>query len=353
MKAKIGEKILNRKMEESYCGNILYKCAEEVEKRVSRCILAAGKKGIEYQHRKNMNRLQANSLLALTAAIWGSSFVVQQVGIGNLGTISFTGARFFVGALIVFPFAFRQFRRVEKVERKFRLKDWLSLLATGIVLFTAAALQQHGILRTTVTNAGFLTALSVPMVPFLGLFFLRRRVHFVVWPASIGCFIGTYIMSGAKGLEFAEGDLWVIASTIFWAVHVMLVGAMAVITRAPLVVAVVQFAVCGIIGLIFGYFIESPVMADFSGAILGICYVGIFSVGMAFTFQVVGQRYTPAADAAIILSSETIFAALGGMLILGERLTIMQFLGGALIFSSIIAVELLPHTRIGKARTLK
>ncbi len=300
-----------------------------------------------------MTRLQANSLLALAAAIWGSSFVVQQIGIGNLGTISFTGARFLVGAFIVFPFALKQFKRVERLERKFRARDWLALVGTGIVLFTAAVLQQHGILRTTVTNAGFLTALSVPMVPFLGFFVLKRKVHFVVWPASIFCFIGTYIMSGAQGLDFTDGDLWVIASSIFWAVHVMLVGEMASRTRAPLVVAAVQFGVCGITGLISGYFIESPVTADFFGAALGICYVGIFSVGMAFTFQVIGQRYTPAPDAAIILSSETVFAAAGGMLFLGERLTAMQFFGGALILFGIIAVELLPHSKIGKVRTLE
>ena len=300
-----------------------------------------------------MNRLQANSLLALAAAIWGSSFVVQQVGTGNLGSISFTGARFLVGGLIVFPFAFRQFRRVEKLERKFRQEDWLALAVTGVVLLIAAVLQQHGILRTSVTNSGFLTALYVPLVPFLGLLFLKRRVHFVVWPASICCFIGTYIMSGAQSLEFADGDLWVIASTIFWATHVMLVGALASRTRAPLAVAAVQFMVCGTLGLGLGYMVESPVMADFFGAILGICYVGIFSVGMAFTFQVVGQRYTPAADAAIILSSETVFAAIGGILFLGEQLTVFQISGGALIFASIISVELIPHTKLGRARALK
>ncbi len=299
-----------------------------------------------------MSRLQANLLLALAAVIWGSSFVVQQIGVGNLGTISFTGARFLVGALIVFPFAIRQFRRVEREERKFQRRDWQKLVITGTVLLTAAVLQQHGILRTSVTNSGFLTALYVPMVPFLGLLFLKRKVHFIVWPAAICCLVGTYIMSGAQRVELAEGDLWVISSALFWAVHVILVGAMASKTRAPLVVAVVQFTVCGIFGLILGYIVESPLAADFIGAVLGICYVGVFSVGMAFTLQVIGQRYTPAPDAAIILSSETVFAALSGMLFLGERLTTMQFMGGALIFASIIAVELLPHTKIGKARIL-
>jgi len=299
-----------------------------------------------------MSRLQANLLLALAAAIWGSSFVVQQIGVGDLGTISFTGARFLVGAVIVFPFALNQFHRVEREVRKFQMEDWLILVVTGIVLLTAAVLQQHGILRTTVINSGFLTSLYVPLVPLLGFLFLKRKVPFIVWPASICCFIGTYIMSGAHSVELVEGDLWVISSTLFWAVHVMLVGAMASRTKAPLVVAATQFTVCGFLGLVLGYFAEDPRAADFLGAVWGICYIGAFSVGMAFTLQVVGQRYTPPPDAAIILSSETVFAAISGMLFLGERLTVMQFIGGALIFASIIAVELLPHTKIGKAQIL-
>lgn len=299
-----------------------------------------------------MNRLQANLVLTVAAIIWGSSFVVQQVGTGELGTISFTGARFLVGALVVLPFAVRQFLSVQSRERKFEPSDWTGMIVTGCVLFTAAALQQHGIFRTTVTNSGFLTALYVPMVPVIGLLFLKRKVHFSIWPASICCFIGTYIMSGAQGVELVAGDLWVIASTIFWATHVTLVGIMASRTRAPLVVAVVQFMVCGIVGLILGFAVETPSLVQFVEAWWGICYIGVFSVGMAFTLQVVGQRFTPAADAAIILSSETVFAALAGMIFLGERLTLLQFSGATLILVSILGVELLPLTRFGKVRPL-
>ncbi len=299
-----------------------------------------------------MNRLQANLLLGLAAMIWGSSFVVQQIGTGELGTISFTGARFVVGALVVMPFAVRQYLRVDREDRKFESADWLAMILTGCVLFLAAALQQHGILRTTVTNSGFLTALYVPLVPVLGLLVLKRKVHSSIWPASICCFIGTYILSGAQQVDLVAGDLWVISSTIFWATHVMLVGILASRTRAPLVVAAMQFTVCGLIGLALGIVIESPSFAQIIGAGWGICYVGVFSVGMAFTLQVVGQRFTQAADAAIILSSETVFAALGGMIFLGERLTPVQLSGGALIIASILAVELLPLTRFGKVRPL-
>jgi len=299
-----------------------------------------------------MTRLQANLLLTLAAIIWGSSFVVQQIGTGELGTITFTGARFLVGALVVLPFAVKQFLRVERRERKFLISDWLGLVATGCVLITAAALQQHGILRTTVTNSGFLTALYVPLVPLLGLIVLRRKVHFSIWPASICCFIGTYILSGANQVKLVAGDLWIISSTLFWAIHVMLVGILAIRTRAPLVVAATQFLVCGCLGFIIGIVVESPSFSQIIGAAWGICYIGIFSVGMAFTLQVVGQRFTPAADAAIILSSETVFAAIGGMVFLGERLSLLQMSGALLILASILTIELLPMTRFGKARPL-
>lgn len=299
-----------------------------------------------------MNRLQANCTLLLAAMIWGSAFVAQQTGTGSLGTISFTGARFLVGGLVVLPFALRQFTRVNSSERRFEKKDWALLSLIGLVLYSAAALQQYGILHTTVTNAGFLTALYVPLVPLVGLFILRRRAHWIVWPASIGCFVGTYIMSGAKGVELRVGDLWVISSTVFWAAHVLMVGYAASRTRAPLVVATFQFMVCGFVGLVLGAFVEQPDMADFHSALFGIGYVGVFSVGMAFTLQVVGQRYTPAADAAIILSSETVFAALAGFVFLGERLSLFQLSGAALILAGIIAVELVPLTALGRPRSL-
>jgi drug/metabolite transporter (DMT)-like permease len=299
-----------------------------------------------------MTRIQANLLLTLAAMIWGSSFVVQQIGTGELGTISFTGSRFLVGALLVLPFALRQRRKLERQARGLETRDWLGIALTGCVLLTAAVLQQHGILRTSVTNSGFLTALYVPLVPLLGLLLLKRKVHFAIWPASVCSFIGTYILSGAQNVELAVGDLWVISSTLFWACHVMLVGIMASRTGAPLVVAAGQFLVCGIGGLFLGFCVESPNAGQFVGALWGILYVGIFSVGMAFTLQVVGQRFTPAADAAIILSSETVFAAIGGMVFLGERLTLVQLSGGLLILASILAVELVPLTGLGRPRPL-
>lgn len=294
--------------------------------------------------RNIMSRLQANALLLLAAVIWGSTFVVQQVGTGDLKTISFTGLRTLVGACFVFPFALAQYRKKTGSE-PFKTGHWFGIIATGVVLFTAAALQQYGIFHTTVTNAGFLTALYVPLVPIISFFILRRSVHWSVWPASVCCVIGTFIMSGAEGIDLRVGDVWVIASSLFWACHVILVGTMAVRTKAPIVVACGQFLICGLCGIILGIIVEQPSLADVQTGMFGILYAGLLSTGIGFTLQAVAQRYTHEADAAIILSSETVFAAVAGFIFLAERMSSVEFFGAGLIFAGIMAVQLLPLVR--------
>ncbi len=292
-----------------------------------------------------MNRFQANALLLSAAIIWGTTFVVQQVGTGGLEAITFTGTRMLVGACFIMPLALRQYRTVHARSHLFTRSDWFGIALTGVVLFTAAALQQYGIFHTTVTNAGFLTALYVPLVPIIAFLLFRRRAHWSVWPASICCVAGTYIMTGAEKIELQAGDIWVISSSLFWALHVILVGRMASRTKAPLVVACGQFFVCGVSGMVIGGLVEQPVLADFSGALFGILYAGLLSTGVGFTLQVVAQRFTHEADAAIILSSETVFAACAGFIFLGERLSLFQISGAVLIFAGIIAVQLLPMLR--------
>lgn len=298
-----------------------------------------------------MNRLQANGLLLLAALIWGSTFVVQQVGTGGLKTMSFTGIRMLVGACFVLPFALRQYRKLVQEEKSFPGSGWFGIFCTGVVLFTAAALQQYGIFHTTVTNAGFLTAIYVPLVPLISLLVLKRNIHWSAWPASVLCLVGTYIMSGAQALDLKVGDIWVIASSLFWACHVILVGTMAVRTRAPLVVACGQFFVCGMCGTILGIVVEQPSLIDLQSGLFGILYAGMLSTGIGFTLQVVAQRFTHEADAAIILSSETVFAALAGFVFLGERLAALELAGASLIFIGIMAVQLLPMLR-NRARRL-
>lgn len=283
--------------------------------------------------------------MLLAALIWGATFVVQQVGTGGLQAITFTGARMVLGACFVLPLAVRQWRRLNRGNATLSAQHWLGIVLTGMVLFTAAALQQYGIFHTTVTNAGFLTALYVPLVPLISYFLLRRWVHWSAWPASCFCLVGTYIMTGAEPIEIRTGDFWVISSSLFWAVHVILVGTMAVRTKAPLVVACGQFFAGGLSAMILGMLIERPALVDFQSAWFGILWAGLLSTGIGFTLQVLGQRFTHEADAAIILSSETVFAAIAGFIFLGERMNSSELSGAIMIFLGMITVQLYPLLR--------
>jgi len=298
-----------------------------------------------------MTRLQADSLLLLVALIWGSAFVAQNLGMASLGPYAFTGIRFLIGALVVLPFAWHEQYRRRILHPPLSRRDALAIAGLGLLLFLGAAFQQIGIISTTVTNAGFLTALYVPLVPLLMCLIHRDTPHWSVWPASLGCIVGTWLLTGAGQIAINSGDLWILASTLFWAVHVLFIGRVADRLAAPFTVACGQFLLVGVAGLLVAGISEPmtwPAISNAGGALL---YTGVLSVGIAFTGQVVGQRYTPAADAAIILSSETVFAALFGAWWLGERLNVSGLLGCGLILGSILAVQLLPMLRPGTRET--
>ncbi len=289
-----------------------------------------------------MSRSQANLLLLAVALIWGSAFVAQAQAMAGVEPFTFTGVRFLLGMCIVAPLAWRDWRLVSRRQGRPDRRDVLGVLALGLLLTLGAVFQQIGITGTTVTNAGFLTALYVPLVPLISWLIMRVRPHWSLWPTSIGCLIGTWMLSGAGGLSIGVGDAWVIASSLFWALHVLFVGQVAERIAAPFLVACGQFLVCGVACLLWAAVSETITLDGLRLAAWPIIYTGVVSVGIAYTGQVVGQRYAAAADAAIILSAETLFAALFGFLLMGDRLNAMGFAGCALIFVCILAVQMAP-----------
>lgn len=293
-----------------------------------------------------MTRLQANVLLIAVALIWGSAFVAQAHGMDSIGPIAFTGLRYLLGALVVLPLAVWEWRR--RAPTTAQRPRWMpAVLGLGTLMALGAALQQIGIVSTTVTNAGFLTALYVPMVPLLSLLLLREAPHWSVWPASAACVVGAFLLSGAHDLSISTGDAWVIASAVPWALHVLFVGRVANALDAPFLVACAQFAVVGVLALVWALLFEPFTWAQVLSAAQPLLYTGLLSVGVAFTAQVVAQRHATAPDAAIILSSETLFAASFGAWLLHERLDSQGWLGCALILAALLAVQLLPlvHAR--------
>lgn len=289
-----------------------------------------------------MNRIQANLLLTVVALIWGSAFVAQNQAMAHIGPLLFTGVRFLVGSLVVLPLAVLEWRRLGREARPLTRLDGAHIVGLGGLMMLGAVMQQIGIQTTSVTNAGFLTAVYVPLVPVLAWLLLRHVAHWSVWPAAGGCLVGAFLLSGAHELRIGLGDLWVLGSAVPWAVHVLMVGRWADRMGAPFLVASGQFAVCGLLSLIAAPFLEPLRWEGVIAAAGPIAYTGVLSVGVAFTAQVVAQRYAHAADAAIILSSETLFAAAFGYLLLGERLDATGLLGCGLMLACILLVQLLP-----------
>jgi drug/metabolite transporter (DMT)-like permease len=289
-----------------------------------------------------MPRLKANALLLLAALIWGSAFVGQAWGMADVGPLTFTGLRFVLGALVVAPLAWREWQAMATAGRPpggAHLR-WITLL--GSLLCLGVVMQQVGLMTTTVTNAGFLTALYVPLVPVLAWVFQRQGLHWTVWPAAAGCLAGTWLLTGASTQALQAGDWWVLASAGPWAVHVLLVGQVANRLRGAYVLACGQFVVCAVIALLLGLALEPISLAGLRSAAGAIAYTGLLSVGVGFTLQVVGQRHAPPADAAIVLSSETVFAALFGAVFMGDRLGAYGLFGCALILLCIALVQAVP-----------
>lgn len=288
----------------------------------------------------NMKRWQADGLLLAVAAIWGLAFVPQSWGMDSMQPMGFTGLRFALGALVVAPLAWRERGRAAPPQPAGGPPRWLLLLGLGTLIFLGAALQQVGMLTTSVTNASFLTALYVPAVPLLAWALFGHRPHWVAWPAALGCVVGTWLLTGGQAVHMVVGDWWVIASVLPWALHVVLVGWAAGRLGAPYTVACVQFAVCSVLSLVAAAALESMSWDGVRAAAGAIAYTGLISVGIGYTAQVVAQRHTHAADAALVLSSEAVFAAIFGALLVGDRLSPSGWAGCAVILSCILLAQL-------------
>lgn len=292
-----------------------------------------------------MTRVQANLLLLLAGAIWGASFIAQSTAMKTLGPIWFIGLRFAVATLVALPFALWEKSRANG---PLKPNDIGGFILTGLALFAAAAFQQVGLLTTTVTNSGFLTGLYVVFTPILTVLLLRRRPHWVIWPAALLASFGIFLLSGGTFAALTLGDLLTIVCAVLWSVQMICVGVFSGRSGRPVALSLIQFSVCAVLGCAAGFLFEPISLAAIRGALPEILYAGFFSSGMAFIFQNVAQRYTTAPQAAIFLSSEALFAALFGVLLLGETISTAGYIGCAIIFVAMLAVELLPALLRGR-----
>lgn len=292
-----------------------------------------------------MTRPLATTLLLLTSMIWGFAFLAQKSAMDTMGPLTFAAMRYTIGGLAILPLAIWEYRRKRRPPvRTLPAAHWGLILATGTVFFLGSWLQQAGLLTTTVTNGGFLTALYVLFVPLIALGALRVWPHPVIWIGVPVALTGIYMLNG--GIHgFNSGDGLVIGSAVFWALHVLLLGHTARVTGLPIFVSGISFLIAAAMAGIAMLILESPTWTGILAGWPQLAYTGLLSTAIAFTLQAIAQRHVPAANTAIIMSAESLFAALGGAVLLGERLPAVGYLGAALIFAAIMMVEIVPVLR--------
>ena len=285
---------------------------------------------------------QSDSLLMLTAIIWGSAFVAQRVGMSYVGPLTFNGIRFALGTIVLLPLIRwrNQYKRIGSSLQRTSLARqglWGGGLA-GLLLFSGATLQQIGLVYTTAGKAGFITGLYVIIVPLMGLF-LGHWPGWGGWVGACCATIGLYLLSMTEAWTFAPGDLWVLFGAFFWAAHVLALSWLSP-RMERIKLACTQYAVCSILSLLGACFTETITLDGIIGAIIPILYGGVLSVGIAYTLQVVAQRHAPPTHAAIILSLEAVFAALAGWLVLGEILSLRGLIGCIFMFAGMLSALL-------------
>jgi len=287
--------------------------------------------------------LKASMLLLLAAAIWGFAFVAQRIGIRYLGSFSFNGIRFAMGSVSLIPLLiFFRHKPNDTVGAGETSADFSTTVKSGVlaglVLFTAASLQQIGLIYTTAGKAAFITGLYIVLVPIFGIF-LKHKIHRSTWVAVVLAIIGLYLLSVNKNFTIAKGDLYQIGGAFLWAVHILLIDRFTKSVDA-LKLSFIQFTTCSVLSLIVAAFCEHITLHAVNQALIPLLYGGICSVGIAYTLQVVGQKSAKPSHAAIILSMESVFASIGGMLILNEKLSGRGYLGCALMMSGMLLSQL-------------
>ncbi len=287
--------------------------------------------------------IRSNLLLLLTAAIWGMAFVAQSVGMDYVGPFTFTASRSFIAALVLIPVILFMNRNRQPADRpafadRVRAHGGKKLLlagiSTGLALAAASSLQQYGIMYTTVGKAGFITALYILIVPLFGLF-LGKKVHARIWLCIGIAIAGLYNLCMTDSLSLSGADILLILCACTFSIQILLIDYYSPLVDG-VIMAQLQFLVCGAACLIPALIIEHPSLGALMAAWKPILYAGALSSGVGYTLQIAAQKNTDPVIASLLMSLESAFSLLSGWVILHQRLSGRELLGCGLMFAAIM-----------------
>ncbi len=275
----------------------------------------------------------AHLLLVSVAIIWGFAFVAQSAGMEYLGPHSFNAARFVLGALSLVP--------LWLLLSKGRLPQgrtlWIGGLLAGVVMFCGFTFQQIGLLHTTAGNAGFITGMYIVMVPIVGTL-LGQSTKPQTWIGVVLAILGLYSLTIGPDFSINDGDVLELVGAFFWTAHVLIIGWLSRKVDA-ISLSICQFAVAAVLATIAAMFTETPTIGDFQSAWLPLIYAGIASSGIACTLQIIAQRKVEPSVTALVLSTEAVFAVIGGWLLLDESMGSKQLLGCCLMLMGMLVSQ--------------
>ena len=280
--------------------------------------------------------MKSNLMLLIAAAIWGFGFVAQRLGMNFLEPFAFNAMRFLLGTLSLLPllwFLSRKTSTATIIE-----PDKSSILKGGVicglVLFAAATFQQYGLFYTTAAKAGFITGLYLILVPILGIL-LRHKTGISIWLGALLALAGLYLLSVNDNFTMVRGDTLIFIGALFWAFHILVIDHFS--SRVdPIQLSAVQFLVCGALSLGVSFVFETPTIESILACWKPILFAGVVSVGIAYTLQVIAQKNANPSHAAIIMSLEAVFAAIGGVWLLDEILSSRAWFGCALMMTGML-----------------
>ena len=280
-------------------------------------------------------------LLLMVAFIWGTAFVAQTTGMKSMGPVTFTGFRLLLGGLVLLPFTYFYFNNKSLNFRKIRILFFMSF-----ALLIGALFQQVALIYTNVANVAFLTALYVPIVPFMYFVILKKPASKYIIIASVLCITGVWFLSKNE-LEFGSyGDLLSIIGAFFWSFHIILIFKASELNIEPVITAAFHIFFAGLIGVVLAFLIENPNFIDVKNGAFELIYTGILSIGLGFTLQTIAQKHLPPTNVAILLSMESVFASIAAFIILGQILKTNSLIGCTLILLGVIISEYFNNNKV-------